>query len=290
MLPLEDFYKYLSTVTSIDKVYFELIFSTTILILFFIGIKKLGKTLITRKTDGRKEFLITQTFLIIVNVLEVFCIIFIWDDYIKSLMTFVSVLSAAMTIALRDIIYNFFSGIYIKVKKPFKVEDRIQIDDLRGDVMSISALDFEVLEISTKENNGQSTGVVVSMPNSYIFSKPLKNLTKGFKYIWDELTVKVELDCDLSANKQEIYKIINNIETIKSIPKKMKSEVENLNNSNRIYFNQYDPIIYTKIVDGHVELTIRFLMHPKKARYIESVIWNKIYTSYREGKINLYKG
>lgn len=290
MLPLEEFYKYLSNVTSIDKVYFELIFSTTLLILFFIGIKKLGKMIITRKTDGRKEFLITQTFLIIVNVLEVFCMIFIWDDYIKSLMTFVSVLSAAMTIALRDIIYNFFSGIYIKVKKPFKVEDRIQIDDLRGDVMSISALDFEVLEISTNENNGQSTGVVVSMPNSYIFSKPLKNLTKGFKYIWDELTVKVELDCDLSANKQEIYKIINNIETIKSIPKKMKSEVENLNNSNRIYFNQYDPIIYTKIVDGHVELTIRFLMHPKKARYIESVIWNKIYTSYKEGKINLYKG
>ena len=290
VLPLEEFYKYLSNVTSIDKVYFELIFSTTLLILFFIGIKKLGKMIITRKTDGRKEFLITQTFLIIVNVLEVFCMIFIWDDYIKSLMTFVSVLSAAMTIALRDIIYNFFSGIYIKVKKPFKVEDRIQIDDLRGDVMSISALDFEVLEISTNENNGQSTGVVVSMPNSYIFSKPLKNLTKGFKYIWDELTVKVELDCDLSANKQEIYKIINNIETIKSIPKKMKSEVENLNNSNRIYFNQYDPIIYTKIVDGHVELTIRFLMHPKKARYIESVIWNKIYTSYKEGKINLYKG
>lgn len=290
MIPLEEFYKYLSNVTSIDKVYFELIFSTTLLILLFIGIKKLGKILITRKTDGRKEFLITQTFLIIVNVLEVFCIIFIWDDYIKSLMTFVSVLSAAMTIALRDIIYNFFSGLYIKIKKPFKVEDRIQIDDLRGDVMSISALDFEVLEISTSENNGQSTGVVVSMPNSYIFSKPLKNLTKGFKYIWDELTVKVELDCDLSANKQEIYKIINNIETIKSIPKKMKSEVENLNNSNRIYFNQYDPIIYTKIVDGHVELTIRFLMHPKKARYIESVIWNKIYNSYKEGKINLYKG
>lgn len=290
MIPLEEFYKYLSNVTSIDKVYFELIFSTTLLILLFIGIKKLGKLLITRKTDGRKEFLITQTFLIIVNVLEVFCIIFIWDDYIKSLMTFVSVLSAAMTIALRDIIYNFFSGLYIKIKKPFKVEDRIQIDDLRGDVMSISALDFEVLEISTSENNGQSTGVVVSMPNSYIFSKPLKNLTKGFKYIWDELTVKVELDCDLSANKQEIYKIINNIETIKSIPKKMKSEVENLNNSNRIYFNQYDPIIYTKIVDGHVELTIRFLMHPKKARYIESVIWNKIYNSYKEGKINLYKG
>ena len=156
--------------------------------------------------------------------------------------------------------------------------------------MNISALDFEVLEISTKEENGQSTGVVVSIPNSYVFTKPIKNITKGFRYIWDEITVKVELDCDLTLNKQEIYKIVNGIETIKSIPKKMKNEVESLNNSNRIYFNQYDPIIYTKIVDGHVELTVRYLMHPKKARYIESVIWNKIYTAYKEGNINLFKG
>lgn len=289
MLFLDNFYKYLAKTTSIDKMYFELIFSTILIIVLFMLIRKFGKFIISKKTSGRKEFLITQTYLIILNIIEVFCFIFIWDDYIKSLMTFISVLSAAMTIALRDIIYNFFSGIYIKVKKPFKVEDRIQIDDFKGDVMSISTLDFEVLEISTKEDNGQSTGIVVNIPNSFVFTKPIKNITKGFKYIWDEITVKVELDCDLSANKQEIYKIVNNIETIKSIPKKMKNEVESLNNSNRIYFNQYDPIIYTKIVDGHVELTIRYLMHPKKARYIESVIWNKIYTSYKEGKINLFK-
>lgn len=287
---LEKFYDYLAKTTSIDKMYFELIFSTIIVLVLFSLIRRVGKFFISKKTTGRKEFIITQTFLIIINIIEVFCFIFVWDDYIKSIITFISVLSAAITIALRDIIYNFFSGIYIKVKKPFKVEDRIQIDDLKGDVMNISALDFEVLEISTKEENGQSTGVVVSIPNSYVFTKPIKNITKGFRYIWDEITVKVELDCDLTLNKQEIYKIVNGIETIKSIPKKMKNEVESLNNSNRIYFNQYDPIIYTKIVDGHVELTVRYLMHPKKARYIESVIWNKIYTAYKEGNINLFKG
>ena len=50
-------------------------------------------------------------------------------------MTLISVISAAMTIALREIILNFFSGIYIKLKKPFKVEDRIQIENIKGDVM-----------------------------------------------------------------------------------------------------------------------------------------------------------
>ena len=285
---LNDFYTYLSKSTSIDKIYFQLIFSTLLLIIFFAGLRKLGRFIISKRTSGRREFLLTQSYLIILNIFEVFCFIFIWDDYIKSLMTLISVVTAAMTIALKDIILNFFCGIYIKVKKPFKVEDRIQVDDIKGDVMNISSLDFEVLEISNKEDNGQSTGVVISIPNSYVFSKPIKNLTKGFKYIWDEITIKIDMDCDLTKNKQEIYKIVNGIETIKSIPNKMKDQVDSLNNSNRIYFNKYDPIIYTKLVDGHIELTVRYLMHPKKARYIESVIWNKIYNAYKEGLINLY--
>ena len=281
--------KYLSNLTTIDEKFLTLFLNTTFIIILFIILRQIGKFIISSRTSGRREFLLTQSYFVFLNMTEIFMLLVVWDDYIKSLMTLISVISAAMTIALREFIMNFFCGIYIKMKKPFKVEDRIQIDDLRGDVMNISALDFEVLEISTKEVNGQSTGVVVSIPNSYVFTKSIKNLTKGFKYIWDELTIKVPLDCDLASNKQELYKIVNGIETIKNIPRKMKSEVDHLNSTTRVYFNQYDPVIYTKICGAHVELTIRYLMHPKKARYIESVIWNKIYNSYKEGKINLYE-
>ena len=58
----------------------------------------------------------------------------------------------------------------------------------------------------------------------------------------------------------------------------MKKQLKDTNFTSRVYFNKFDPIIYTKIVDDHIELTIRYLMHPKKARYIESVLYNNIYT------------
>ena len=154
--------------------------------------------------------------------------------------------------------------------------------------MKISPLDFEVLEISTKTDNGQSTGITVNFPNSYVFSKPIKNINKGFKYVWNELVIKVNYDCDLPKNKQEIYKIVNNIETIKNIPIKMKNEIKNIGPDNRIFFNQYEPIIYTRLFDNYIELTVRYLMHPKKSRFVESVLWNKIYLSYNDKKIDLY--
>lgn len=287
---IKSFCSYLSKITTIEELYLYLILSTFIVIILFLGFRKIGKIIINKKISGRKEYIISQSYIFVLNVLEVLVLLFIWDDYIKSLMTLISVISAAMTIALREIIMNFFCGLYIKIKKPFKVEDRIQIDDLKGDVMSISALDFEVLEVSTKEENGQSTGIVVTFPNSVVFSKAIKNINKGFKYVWNELTVKVKMDSDLPNNKKELYKIVNGLEVVKNIPKKMKEQVDITNATNRVYFNNYDPIIYTKLVDDHIELTIRYLMHPKKSRYVESVIWNKIYTSYKNGKIDLFIG
>ena len=286
----KDLCEYLSKITTIDELYLYLILSTTIVLLFFWSAKKVGAILFRKFFSGRKAFVFNQTYKIILNVMQVLVLLFIWDDYIKNLMTLISVVSAAMTIALRELILNFFCGVYIQMKKPFKVEDRIEIDGIKGDVMNISSLNFEVLEISTKEERGQSTGIVVTFPNSTVFSKPVKNLTKGFKYIWDEITIKVKLDCDLSSNKQTLYKIVNELEVVKNIPKKMKEQINSINTNNRIYFNQYEPIIYTKLVDNHVELTIRYLMHPKKSRFVESVIWNKIYLAYKEGTIDLFTG
>lgn len=284
----DKFCKYLSKLTTINVNYISLILSTAIVILVFSFAKKMGRKTIRKKIEGRKEYIINQTIQIVLNIVEVVFLLFIWNEYIQSLMTLISVTSAAMTIALRELILNFFSGIYIKMKKPFQVENRIEIKGILGDVMNISSLNFEVLEISTKEQHGQSTGVIVTFPNSIVFSEPIRNLNKGFKYVWDELTVKVKLDCDLVKNKQELYKIVNNVEIIKNIPKKMKTQISEINTTNRVYFNKYNPTIYTKVVNNHIELTIRYLMNPKKGRFVESVLWNKILEEYKENKIDLY--
>ena len=150
-------------------------------------------------------------------------------------------------------------------------------------------MNFEILEVTNIDFTGQSTGVIIHLPNSIIFHSPLKNYNKGFKYIWDEITVKVPLDSDITKAKKVIYKIVNSNEVIKKIPAKLKKQINNITNNYRIYYNQYDPIIYTKIVDDYVELQVRYLIHPKKARFVESTIWNSILLSYKKGEIELYK-
>lgn len=266
----------------------SLLLESTFIFIFYGILRKVIHHIIYKKMEGRKEYFINHTLQILLNILECLSFIIIWNNFIKNLMTLISVISAAMTIALRELILNFFCGLYINIKKPFKVEDRIEIDGIKGDVTNIFALSFEIVEVSTNELHGQSTGIIVTFPSSIVLTKPIKNITKGFKYIWDEIIIKIDLKGDLQKNKNEIYKIINNNEIIKSIPPKMKNQINYINSTNRIYYNKFDPVIYTRIVDNYIELTVRYLMHPKKARYVESEIWNKIYKSYKDNKINLY--
>lgn len=280
---------YISEITSIDTKYLILVFKTIIFFLILSFIKKIGIKILKHIEDNKKEYIYTQRYKVLINITKFIVFLLLWGEYLGAFLTLISVISAAFTIAIRDLIFNFFCGIYIKIAKPFEVEDRIEINNYKGDVININTLNFEVLEVNNENFIGQSTGVITHIPNSNIFNYPLRNYNKAFKYIWNELTVKIPLDSDLQKAKSVIYKIVNSNETIKNIPSKMHNQINNISSDYRIYYNKYDPIIYTQVVDSHVELTIRYLIHPKKARYINSTIWNAILISYKNKEIELYQ-
>ncbi len=274
----------------VNNTYIDLLLTTLAILLVANIIKRILTRLLLIKKDNKTEYRQKRLINFLVTTLTILLLIVIWMPYIKNILTFISFISAAMTIALREFIYNLFSGIYIRVRKPFSVEDRIEIDETRGDVININMLNFEILEVSEKDHyNGQSTGIIVTIPNSMIFTKPLKNFNKIFKYIWNEMTIKIPLEENVSEAKRVIYKIINNNEIVNKIPTKMQKQIDNLSPNYRIYYNKYEPIIYTKVDGDVIELTVRYLIHPKKVRYVESTIWEQILKANANGEIKLYK-
>ena len=260
-----------------------------VLTIFTLGIGRLIihfiKKQLIRINNNRIKYKVLQFVKIVINVSEFLIIYLLWENNIKNVITLISFISAAITLSLKDIIFNLFAGIYIKINKPFKLEDRIEINGNKGDVINIGTFTFEILE-TNEEYGNQSTGIVLTIPNSLIFSHPIKNLNKGFKYIWHEMNVNLSIDADITESKKTLYKIINNIDLIKVIPTKMKNELKN-NTTYRMYFNKYDPVIYTEVKDNHIILKIRYLVNPKKARIVESYIWNEILKEYKNNNIEL---
>ena len=271
---------------NINKKYLILIILTILTILIGKAIITIIKKQLIRLRNNKTKYKLLQFIKIIISIIEFLIIYLLWENNIKNIITLISFISAAITLSLKDIIFNLFSGIYIKINKPFILEDRIEINNYKGDVINIGTFSFELLEINEEYGN-QSTGIILDIPNSTIFSHPIKNLNKGFKYIWNEIELKLNLDCDIINNKKTIYKIINSVEMIKNIPIKMKNQIKN-NTSYRMYYNKYDPVIYTEIKDNKIILKIRYLVNPKKARIIRSYIYNEILKEYKNKNIDLY--
>lgn len=289
MIHIEKISEYLSHHIGIGSEYIKLTILTILVFVTFGIIKSIIKKIYSNlPVADKKKYFRNRKIRIILTIISFILVFFIWGEKISGLITIISFVSAGLTIAIREIIFNFFAGIYINWNKPFEIEDRIEIDDVKGDVISMHPLGFEILEIGNRVYGEQSTGRIIHVPNSYIFTKTLKNYTKVFKYIWDEIKIDVTLDSDIKKTKEVIYEILFDNETLREIPKKMEDAVDEAILEYRIYYNNLDPIIYMKIEKDHIELYLRYLVHPKKARDVEEEINEKILDEYRKGNIKLY--
>lgn len=278
--------KIISSVTGMEGPYANLIIDTLLIIIFVKIVQKVSNfffSKIFKKNKTRFNFRKKVSF--VCNIFLIFIIIIIWEDFLLKFITLFSFVTAAIAYSLRDTIINFFAGIYIRLAKPFQVEDRIMICNHIGDVVNISNLSFELLEVNN--DTFQSTGSIVHIPNSKVISEPLINYVKVFKYVWNETEVKISIESDIKKVKGILYSIVNNNDIIKSIPSKMINELNN-NSSYRIYYNKLDPIIYTNIKDKYVSMNIRYLVHPKKKRNVINEINNQLLKLNEEGKISLY--
>ena len=61
----------------------------------------------------------------------------IWLETIGNLGTFLGLLTAGLAIALKDLVTNLAGWAFILLRHPFRVGDRIQIGEHKGDVVDI---------------------------------------------------------------------------------------------------------------------------------------------------------
>ncbi|MCA1645281.1 MAG: mechanosensitive ion channel family protein [Chloroflexi bacterium] len=84
------------------------------------------------------------------------------------LLTLAGAVGLAFSLAIQDILKNFFSGIYLLLERPFRVGDTIRVKDQQGVVENIGV---RTTELRTAEN------VQVLVPNTVVFAEVVTNHT-----------------------------------------------------------------------------------------------------------------
>lgn len=198
----------------------------------------------------------------------------IWFEGLQSVATFLGLLSAGLAIALRDPVTDFAGWIFIIWRKPFDVGDRIQVADVKGDVIDQRLFKFTLLEIGNWVHADQSTGRVIHVPNHKVFSDSLANYTSDFEFIWNELEVLLTFESDWKKAKQLLQDISE--KHLEDYVQRAEQQVNRAKKSYLIYYRYLTPIVYTDVRESGVCLTIRHLSDPRKRRSISQSIWEDI--------------
>lgn len=204
----------------------------------------------------------------------------IWSRAFGSLATVVGLASAGVAVALSSPLTNMAAWIYILVKHPFDVGDRIELADVRGDVIDRGVFQIVLLEIGEWVDADQSTGRILFIPNQQIFSENLVNYSSGIGYIWNEIKVKITFE----SNWREAKRILKQIADRVDDPY-IETALTGLSEATKRYpirYSSLSPIVYTSVVDEGILLTVRYLCGPRMKRGTQQAIWEEALDRFAE--------
>lgn len=217
---------------------------------------------------------LTYTFV----TLGIFLVGRLWFEGLQSLATFLGLLSAGLAIALRDPVSDMAGWLFLIWRKPFDIGDRIEIGNVKGDVIDQRIFKFTILEIGNWVHADQSTGRVIHVPNHKIFNESLANYTSEFEFIWNEIPVLITFESNWKKAKEILQGIVD--EQLQDFSSKAATQVQRAAKSYMIYYSYLTPIVYTDVRDSGVRLTIRHLTNPRQRRSTQQQIWEEILEAF----------
>ncbi len=275
IIEMEELFELVKSYTGISESLQIKLYKTLITGLIIWTLSKIGISMVHRWVDDvKKQYTARKTIKRVSFFLFILLVANLWVVKLKSLATFFGLFSAGLAIALKDPITDLAGWLFIVWRKPFKISDRIQIGEHKGDVIDIRSFQFTLIEIGNWVNADQSTGRVIHIPNASIFQYKLANYTTGFQYIWDEIGVMVTFESDWEKAKNAINEITKHHTS--HIVELAHQEILSTSRKYMIFYKNLTPRVYTSVEESGVMLTARYLVASKQRRLMREKIWESI--------------
>src|SRR4029078_7025427 len=118
--------------------------------------------------------------------------------------------SIIIGLAVQTPLKSFIAWIYILVRQPYRVGDRIQIGDATGDVIDVGYLDTTLWEFGGKYMSGDHpSGRLIKFPNEKVLDEIFWNYSWPlFPYIWNEIKFQIAYQSDLKFVADTMQQIV----------------------------------------------------------------------------------
>jgi small-conductance mechanosensitive channel len=189
------------------------------------------------------------------------------------------VLSLVLGFALQTPITSLIGWVYLLIRQPYRVGDRIEIGNAKGDVIDVSYLDTTLWEfggpyLSTQHPSGR----IIKFPNSLVLNQTVYNYSWPlFPYIWNEIKFQVAYESDLDFITSTMQQVVEEelgqqmTERIQVYRELLRqTPVDELDIRER-------PVVHFRAGDGAwLDAIVRYLVHPKESGRVKTRITKKL--------------
>ena len=118
--------------------------------------------------------------------------------------------SVIVGLAVQTPMTSFIGWIFLLVRRPYRVGDRIKIDDATGDVIDVGYLDTTLWEFGGQYlSTDHPSGRIIRFPNSKVLNSMVWNYSWPlFPYIWNEIKFQIAYQSDLKFVAETMQRIV----------------------------------------------------------------------------------
>src|SRR6266404_631860 len=187
--------------------------------------------------------------------------------------------SIIIGLAVQTPMKSFIAWIYILVRQPFRVGDRIKIGDATGDVIDVGYLDTTLWEFGGQYISGDHpSGRVIRFPNEKVLDEIVWNYSWPlFPYIWNEIKFQVAYQSDLKFVAETMQRIVT-----EEIGKEMMERVSVYRDLlartpvDELEVREHPRVIFRVDEMTWIDAIVRYLVAPREAGPVKSRLIPKL--------------
>jgi small-conductance mechanosensitive channel len=195
------------------------------------------------------------------------------------------IVSLILGFALQTPITSFFGWIYILIRKPYEVGDRIRIGNVYGDVINVSYIDTTLWEFNGEYLSGDHpSGRIIRFVNSKVFSEFVYNYSWPlFPFIWNELSLFISHESDFKFTANSIKQVVESeigeamIRRVKRFKKILaETPVDELD------VDEYPSVLFRVHDNTWVGVKVRYLVEPKDSGKVKNKLFDAVMTELKK--------
>jgi small-conductance mechanosensitive channel len=192
----------------------------------------------------------------------------------------VGVFSIIVGLAVQTPMTSFLGWIYILVRAPYRVGDRVKIGDATGDVIDVSYLDTTLWEFGGGDllSTDHPTGRIIKFPNSKVLDSTVYNYSwPVFPYVWNEIKFSVAYDSDLEFISETMQRIAAE-EVGERMMKQVRVFREILAQTpvDQLEVREYPSVLFRVNPNTWLDAIVRYLVPPKEAGRVKTRLIKKL--------------